>query len=363
MTEYSGKSMSDQKNSPCSNSESPQSLASNSLELVKLKIARQYATRPWRVALDQLIFQTAQGRSLVESLREVRGPGASKCLAVLREVMNTRDPIGSLIELLQLRNLMRRQWSSMALALVYPIFITIVALMLSLYLGNTLTGQESVINQLYVDLNGWDFISSEEIASITAAKLLITDQQNVFIGISFIIGWCLLVAATLWLLGPKWSFVAVVSGLPLLGRPYRWLALAEILGQIYLFVAQGKTLEESLRSVERGLQHHGMGKIVESIARRVEAGASLGQSLRMSILSDSLCRPALSQLDNLPDNAGSRIKETSDLMFDLAQSRCHLLSSSMPVILLLFAGSIIWSTIQCYIVFITVAVKFLSTWM
>ena len=129
---------------------------------------------------------------------------------------------------------------------------------------------------------------------------------------------------------------------------------------MHLFISQGKTVTESVRAVERGMRYSGLARIVRAVGDRIEAGMTMGQAFRLSILSDGLCRPALSALDRLADNSERGVMQVSELLLNMAARRCQMLSATMPVIVLLLAGSIIWNTLQCYVVFFMALVSILT---
>ncbi len=325
----------------------PESVARSAeyqLDIVKFQIAREYAPRTWHRAFDDLIYQLQRGRPCAEVVQTGNWQGAAQLRATLHEAINTTDPGHTLLEMMQLRQRTRRHWGTITSNLAYPVIITLVSLMVGTFFAYALVGGGTGFSDFVDGYDGWGA------QGMTSTASLFKDQANAFIGISAVVLWCLAIAAALRLFGSKWAIVSVISGLPLFGRPYRWLALSEILGQLHLFISQGKTVTESVRTVERSMRHSGLAQVVQAVGDRIESGMSMGQAFRLSTLSDGLSRPALGALDRLTENSERGVMQVSDLLVNMAARRCQLLSATMPVIVLLLAGSIIWNTLQCYIV-------------
>ena len=81
----------------------------------------------------------------------------------------------------------------------------------------------------------------------------------------------------------------------------------------------------------------------------------------MSMYSDPLCRPALLLLNKQGSQLTDALMQTARLLGSLSEQRCRVMSMIVPVFLLAAVGTILWSTITCYMMIFMPLVKMISS--
>jgi type II secretory pathway component PulF len=307
------------------------------LDALKLRLAAQQATRRWQNPLTSLASQLEQGIALETAIGNLtRAPQALRNL--LDESLRVPHPTSLVLSAVRAQASNRQSWQAVMRLAAYPL----VLLGLSLAVGVAFSWLIS--RTLPIDV-----YREFELSGIEPLIGFIDDQYQAILGMALGYLFVVLVFLTIFIAGPPWAWGAVVSGIVLIGRPLRWIALREILQSYHLLIAQGLSSVAAAEAVARLFRHSRQSVAATKLAQRMEAGIAPGQSLCLSLLSDGLTRPALRLLDLRGSHLSQALAETVDLLGRLIEQRCRALSSVLPVFLLMIVGSVIWATICTYL--------------
>ena len=319
------------------------------LDSLKLRLAAQQAPRRWLKPLSSLATQLERGQPLETACAELGGVPA-ELRSLLQEALLVPNPTSLVLAAVRLKSSNRQSRHAVAQLVAYPL----VLLGLSLVVG--LAFSVLIRNTLPVDVYR-DF----GLAQIEPLVAFIDDQYQAILGMTLSYAFVAVVFATIYSLGPRWAWGAVLSGVVLIGRPLRWLALRELLQSYQLFVAQGLSSVAAAEAVARVFRHSSRSVAAAALANRIQAGIAPGQALCLSLLSDGLTRPALRLLDLRGSHLPQALSDTSELLGSLIQQRCRAISSVLPLFLLMIVGSTIWATLCTYLFGLLPLISMLSS--
>jgi type II secretory pathway component PulF len=192
---------------------------------------------------------------------------------------------------------------------------------------------------------------------------LLDDQRKAFWATFAIMLWCIVTGLTIRFIGPRWAMVSVVGGLPIVGRPLRWLGLHEILVRFQAVTQQsGEGLSLSASTVADSLHGSDYQVVSQLIARRIGSGMAPGLAFSQSMLSDGLCKPALLSIDRSSD-LSSGCGQVADMLKRLAEERCRAMGTLMPMFVLITIGTMVWGTIGGYMAMLRLLLSMLSSLM
>jgi type II secretory pathway component PulF len=324
--------------------------STNVLNIVKLRLAQQYAPRGWRPWINAVAQHLQAGQPLEKAI-EIRTPAAPWELRQLFvSALQVPDPMKLVLNALQARMTMRTTWNEFLSLLVYPLSSLTFAICVAIVF-NTMVGQ--MIDTKYIQnfgLTGFE--------GVTAA---VKDQSQATVGIGFIVGWTLVTLVTIAVVGPNWALTSVVSGVFIFGRPLRWIFLSEMLNRFQLFIGQGASPVDAAVWVSQSFSSSGQRFTASAIASRIMRGMTLGNAIAQSALSDHLCRPALRMLDFRGPDIQQALNETAQLMQHLADQRCRSLSAIMPMLVVFVVGTIIWGMISSYMLSIIPLIRMITS--
>lgn len=310
---------------------------SSLLDALKLRLAAQQATPGWQKSLASLASQLDQGVALEAAIGNLaRAPRALKNL--LDESLLVPNPTSLVLAAVRVQASNRQSWQAVTRLVAYPL----VLLGLSLVVGvafSWLIGRTLPVN-VYREF---------DLSGIEPLIGFIDDQYQSVLGMALSYVFAVLVFLTILVAGPPWAWAAVVSGIVLVGRPLRWIALREILQSYQMFISQGLSSVAAAEAVARLFRHSSHSVAAAMLAQRIEAGIAPGQSLCLSLLSDGLTRPALRLLDLRGSHLPQALAETVELLGRLIEQRCRALSTILPFFLLMIVGSTIWATLCTYL--------------
>ena len=175
------------------------------------------------------------------------------------------------------------------------------------------------------------------------------DQHQANLGAAMVFGWLALMLAMLRWVGPSWAWTAVVGGFTLIGRPLRWIKLQEILLRFKMLVDQGVPDAELANAVARSFAASSQSFATMHVARRVQAGMPIGLALSTTMLSDGLCQPVLLLLDSPDARFADACDKGASLLGEMTRRRLQLLTSLMPLFVLLLVGSVLWAMLSMYL--------------
>ncbi len=310
---------------------------SSLLDALKLRLAAQRATRGWQKSLVSLASQLEQGVALEPAIGNlVRAPRALRDL--LDESLRVPDPTSLVLAAVRVQASSRQSWQAVTRLVAYPF----VLLGLSLAVGVAFSW---LINRTIPI----DVYREFDLGKIEPLIGFIDDQYQAVLGMALGYVFVALTFLTILVAGPPWAWGAVVSGIVLIGRPLRWIALREVLQSYHMFISQGMSSVAAAEAVARLFRHSSRSVAATMLADRIEAGTAPGQALCLSLLSDGLTRPALRLLDLRGSHLPLALAETVELLGRLIEQRCCALSTVLPAFLLMIVGSVIWAILCTYL--------------
>ncbi len=307
------------------------------LDALKLRLAAQQAPPRWKESLVRLANQLEQGSPLETAIGNLgRAPRALRSL--LDESLLVPNPTSLVLAAMRAQASNRQSWQVVTRLVAYPL----VLLGLSLAVGVAFSWLIS--NTLPIDV-----YREFELGGVEPLIGFIEDQYQAVLGMALSYIFVVLVFLTILIAGPPWAWSAVLTGIGLIGRPLRWIALREILQSYQMFISQGLSSVAAAEAVARLFRHSSRSVVAAKLAERIEAGIAPGQSLCLSLLSDGLTRPALRLLDLRGGQLPRALAETEELLGSLIEQRCRALSTVLPFFLLVIVGSTIWATLCTYL--------------
>jgi len=307
------------------------------LDAIRLRLAAQAAPRHWRKPLSALAAKLEHGTPLEIALEQQPSiPGELDCL--LSEALQVASPTALILAAVRNRQQVGRNWEKLLRFVTYPALLLGAALVVGAVFS-------------YVIKRSADFSMIDQLGIPGGEVMLsfIEDQHQALLGLALIYVWLGGVLLTIAVVGPRWAWSAVLGGVVLIGRPLRWISLQELLQRYALFITQGLPSVPAAEATARSFRLSRQAMAAQALSQRLQAVCALGQALCQSTLSDGLTRPALQLLDMRGADTARAIAETSQLLERLTDQRCRALATTLPVVLLLLVGSIVWSSMCAYL--------------
>lgn len=319
------------------------------IDALKLRLASQIAPKRWARYLNAVASDCESGHGLDNafSSHSARMPRELRCL--IQESMQLADPGGFLIDALRARDAIQRSWRELFSLIAYPVSL----LLFALFVGSGFTW---ILTQT-IDLS---WMNGFGLPGYDAVIARINDQHNAVFGMTVAAVWAIACTATIYFLGPPWSWVSVIGGISIVGRPFRWIALHELINRYEMFIRQGVHGIDAANAVARSFQGGSLSVVSLRVAQRIELGTPIGRSLASSILCDELCKPALLLLDAKRSADASAFHDASTLMGRLAEQRCRALGMILPVFVLAAVGTTVWASISAYLLVFTPIVSMIT---
>ncbi|MCA9131618.1 MAG: type II secretion system F family protein [Planctomycetales bacterium] len=308
------------------------------LDALQLRLAAQLAPARWRGSLVDLAKRIEGGQPLEEVFASMRSSQPAELRCLLDEAVRVPAPSKLILDSLRARRTVADHWQLVLGMISYPLLLLAVALIIAVTFSFAMRSM--------IDFQALENLGMTEYARAIAVA---EDQHHAILGLGLAFGWTLLILVTLVVAGPPWAWTAVIGGMMLIGYPLRWMRLQEILQRFELFMAQGISPAAAVAATSRSFARSGQAPAAAAIAQRVAAGMPLGRALSASALSDGLCRPALSLLDQRGSELPTALAETSSLLGRLVEQRCRVLSSVLPPFLLILVGTIVWAAMWRYV--------------
>ena len=183
---------------------------------------------------------------------------------------------------------------------------------------------------------------------ISENRLVQQDFNGMIENIGIICVWFFVTILFIRWIGPRWTRIAFLGGLPYVGRPLRWIYLVDILVRIRVFITDGMNLNEATRATLCSLESTGLAPYVQSLEIKLDNGMALGQALTESSLCDSLVSPSLRLLDSANGLFTERLDRSIYVLKALVLQRCRGMMAAVPMLSLLFAGSIVWGAMTSF---------------
>jgi type II secretory pathway component PulF len=325
----------------------PGSAAAN-LDSLNLRIALQIAPRRWVSSLQKLIDSTEQGQPLDEAVRQHSRNMPIELCSLLEAGLKLPEPTRFLLDAIVARRETEGiHWRLTALA-TYPLVMLLFASATCFLVTNTL--------QILMTEGLSDF----GLTGIDQALAYVADQRMALVAALGILLWCLVVGVTLRLVGPRWAALAVLGGLPLYGKPSRWIYLHELVNRLALASKQVGDPIIATEAMAASFAGSSNEVVASLAARRIKTGISTGSALTQSMLSDGLCAPLLLSIDR-NRNLAEGCEVVAKALRRIADTRCKFLAMTMPVFVIITVATLIWGTFSGYVAMMIVLLRMISS--
>lgn len=310
--------------------------ANTTQDVIKLQIAAQLAPRRWRRELEGLYFALEQGGEWPVAIDSIRAR-LPELGHLLSAALAAGDPAGITLALLQHRTTSRTSWRQLVSSLAYPLIMLLAALLVGSLMSMAMLG---LVNYTWKDGFFDDFSLDKTLLS------RVQEFYDASLGGLFLVAWVCLLIGTAYALASPGAWLKLVGSVPVLGRPYRWMHLSELLTRISVFSQVQPTLEKSLALTEQSFGNQAPAAISRYLAQAISHGEALPNALHKTIVSDARAGIALTLLD--PSDISGSAMEASRLVDEMIIATCNQLRMILPVFIMILVGSIIWGAWSSY---------------
>jgi type II secretory pathway component PulF len=288
--------------------------------------AAEADARPTAAALRRIADELDRGRPLEQVLADPASRIPGYLNGLLRATLRTGDFGTAFLELIDHQERLHEMRRAVWMALVYPAVLLLLALALGTFL---IHGVADPFLRMFRDFG---------------LKLPYATQAVDWINRSGIIWWLLasigagFVAwpVVRWAAGPaRWA--RALATVPLLGALWFWSGVAELTRLVAVLVARGIPLPEALELAAVGVRDANMGQLSGLLARGVEQGRALSDSLEV----EGRMPPLVTPLVRWGEGTG-RLAEAlltaSDMYAGRVELRAEMLRAILPPLLMIFVG-------------------------
>ncbi|MCA9192477.1 MAG: hypothetical protein KDB03_11970 [Planctomycetales bacterium] len=319
---------------------------------LKLELAKQYAPRKAKAGIRQIALNLQQGGCLESAISSQLQVLPIETAALFRQSLVLNDPAQFLLNAFRQEYACRQVRNRFLLCLLYPACLLIAALVISAFLNGALTSMLGLLTTEFDEFGGsW-------LQSNLRAQSMVDEQLAIMIGCLGILAWLAVAILLLVLIAPRWAVLAVVGGVPLIGRPLRWLQLYNLLGRMSLLANEGCEGTSATQFLTKSYTGGQLMPVARKLEQRIANGMLLGQALCHSTLADSICAPMLLSLDN--SHSPDQLYQTSLVLLDLSKSRIAMLVSLLPFVTLVLVATVIWASIGSYFAVLTFMIQLID---
>ncbi len=305
-------------------------------DVVQLRIAAQLAPRRWQRELDRLRADLESGHSweqAVEGLRN-RQPELGNLMGA---ALAAGHPASITMNLFQQRATSRMTWQQLLLSLVYPVGLLLVALLISSLMS---------MSMMTMATHGWRSPGEDSYPFNDQLLSRLSDYYDASVGGLLLVGWCLVLVGTTYAVASPSAWLKLVSGVPVLGRPYRWMALSELLNRIAVFSQFQPELRRTLELTEQSFGQLALAPISRYLLESIERGEALPNAIHKTIVSDTRAGLVLTLIN--PNDLSNSTRRASQLLDEMILATCNHLRMILPVFIMLVVASIIWGVWSSY---------------
>ena len=303
------------------------------IDALKLRIAATVAPANWARALDELSARIESGQSWEEAADEDKWRASPPLRAMIDAARQSGHPAEMTLNLIQRHAQAMASWRELMVALAYPMILLVAALVVACATGVLM------LEVLNFDM-GWNV--DEQVHNI------VKDFQDMAVGTLLSLLWTMLVLLTLWFLATPNAWLKIIGSLPVVGRPYRWLCMSEMLSRLAAISQVRPSLPEALRLTAQSYGQQSLTTIANHVADRVERGVGFRQALHQTVLSDERAGIALTLIDMDESDFSQSVDRSSRLLGEMAAYLCNRLKIALPMFVLLVVASLVWSIWSCY---------------
>ncbi len=305
----------------------------------KFRIATFYSPANWRVHLERIADDLEKERDFQQILDRYRLP--AELNSILMGSLSAADPAAFLIQVLRNRDSVRREWNGLLKSFIYPGCMIVLAGLIAWSICRLSYG---ILAEFENDRVFRDSFNP----AFAMNQLLLADFSNSIVSMGLVLAWLAGTILAIRSIGPRWTWIALLTGLPFVGRPLRWIYLVDVLTPIRGFISEGRNPNEAAIATAKIFEATGLSPFVQSLATRLDAGIPMGRAIKESTLSDGLVGPAIGLLDSAQGNLPHRLDSVIQLLEQLIRQRCRGMVTVVSMLGVLFAGSIVWGTLSLF---------------
>ena len=283
------------------------------IDSLKLQLAAELAPTRWKNALTRFSKFIHDGNIWIDS---VNGAKPSRDLKnLLLAVSYCPDPIVSLCEFLRAKR-SHKTFAQTLQPLIYPALLLVATFVVTsgmAWIGATITAgfewidwrtgrTDNLISQLF---------QSQWIRAVATAALTL---------------WLVLVAFILHFLGSPLTRLSLAIEMPILGKLVRWSMFRDLLHTFSVFLASGITAEQAALASAECYRGSLLAIPARGLGHRIQAGQSIEQAIRNSVLCDEFLGPAAWSLLRSEEQTSSGLQSLSVLANQLFEQRQSALS-------------------------------------
>jgi type II secretory pathway component PulF len=309
--------------------------AGSHIDALKLRIAATVAPAKWSAALERLGDNLRSGQSWEEATDEANWRASAPLRSLINAALQSGHPADMTLRLLQRAVLAKTSWRELMSALSYPTILLVVALLVASLMGALML--EVADFEL-----GWN-------VDVPKVQQTVKDFQDMAIGTLLSLAWGAIILLTVRLLATPNAWLKVIGSLPVIGKPYRWLYMSDMLSRLAAISEAQPSLPRALRLTADSYGGHALTAIANCVADRVEQGIGLRQALHQTVLSDERAGIALTLIDMDESRFSQSIEQSSSLLAQMATTTCSRLKIVLPLFVLLVIASLVWSIWSCYL--------------
>ncbi len=146
------------------------------------------------------------------------------------------------------------------------------------------------------------------------------------------------------IIGGRSGWSLVVSSVPLIGNPWHWTGVAEMLRGLALLVEHRVPLSEALRLTSRAISDGYVADQCQLLAKRVEAGTSLTMSL-VQLRSLPLSIVPLIRCGEQNDSLDASLRSAAEMLENRLRVRSNVLVQIVPPLVFVLVGVSIASAV------------------
>jgi type II secretory pathway component PulF len=318
------------------------------LDSLNLQIAMQIAPRSWLSSLQRLAESTERRVPLEEAISQHAPSMSREFRSLAMASLKLPEPTQFLLDAIVARRDSQGIRWHLVLMFIYPLIMILFGAGICFLVSSVLL---VLMTEGIADfgLSGYEQMQSQ-----------ISDQRMALMALVSIVGWCIAVGLTLRIVGPRWAGVAVIGGLPLFGKPLRWINIAEIVQRLALTSKQVKAPIQALEAMAASFVGSSNEIVASQALARTRSGALIGSSLSRSVLSDGLCAPLLLSIDNYANQAEGCEKAAQTLR-RVTDVRCKFLGMMLPLFLIITLLTIVWGTLSGYFSIMVLMMKLITS--
>ena len=309
----------------------PSSLAPQSqspkreIDSLKLQLAAELAPTRWKKPLTRFSKWIHLGNIWTDSIDHAKPAHDLKNLLVA--VSDCPDPIESLCELLRAKR-KNKTFSQALYPLLYPALLLVATFLVTsgmAWIGATIT-------------TGFEWIDWRTGRTDNLISRLFQSQWIRAVATASLALWLVFVAIILHFLGAPLTRLSLAIEMPFVGKLVRWSMFRDLMHTFSVFLASGITAEQAAMASAECYRSSLLAIPARGLGNRIQAGQSIEQAIRNSILCDEFLGPAARSLLRSEEQTSSGLQSLSALanqLFEQRQSALGQVANRVGLLLVL----------------------------